>query len=265
MAETAESAAVLADLSSLTSHTNEIFMGETVRSFRTLLKRYTMSEMISLSDKGPTGNATNGVVVQRPSFPLEPGFSNTGNPADPNSVAKLVQTKPYVYGYMTPLRFIAAGYVGWRGSVRWKVSSSLACCNNTYLPYSISRFAGCTPANISEVVPDRTTNSGLQQYLIAYDEGGTLQEGGQLSDVRLEPVLSFEAPFYTSRRFLPARSLAKLTADEDTQYKPCWKLGYEFVGTRPSAHGLYCAAGEDFTLGMFIGAPIVFLESIPPI
>jgi hypothetical protein len=61
--------------------------------------------------------------------------------------------------------------------------------------------------------------------------------------------------------------LTHFDADPETTYKPCWKYSYE-SNSNTSAfvdHQMYCAAGEDFTLGMFTGAPIVYLESIPPV
>lgn len=264
MAEGASSAGVLADLGSLTSHTNDVFMGETVRSFRTLLKRYTMVELVTLTGAGGVFPASNSAIIQRPSFPIEPGYARYSNLA--STVTRIVNTKAYAYGYMSPLRFVSAGYVAWRGSVRWKTTNGASCCNSTYLPISISRYSGCSPANIVEVAADFATNQGMKDFLVGFDEGGTLQEGGQLIVSGVEPVNSFEVPFYTTHRFLHSRSLTRFEPDQSTQYKPCWKQAFTFFGqpTERRHAGLYCAAGEDFNLGMFVGAPIVYLEGIPP-
>jgi hypothetical protein len=267
MAETAESAATLADLGSLTSQTNAVFFGETIRSFRTLLKRFTLSEVpVPLVDTFSTRTA---ILIQRPTFPIEPGFTSKSDLSE-NRVTSTVLGKEYAYGFLTPLRFIASGYVGWRGSVRWKVVFGRSCCGEIRGPIMVSRYSGCSPANITEEIGDMTTNGGKQRWNIGFDEGGTLVEGGQAISNQVEPFACFEAPFYTSRRFLPARSLTSFTSDLDTQYKPCFKVGYSAaVGSAPLTnffdHYLYCAAGEDFSLGMFVGAPIVFLESSPPI
>lgn len=266
MAEGAAMSNTMADLGSLTSHTNDVFMGETVRSFRTLLKRFCLSEF-AVTDRSGTGYKA--CIIQRTAFPLEPGLTRKYT-TDPNGVPRIVGGKPYVYGFLTPLRFIASGYVGWRGSVRWKVANEYAnCCGIYRTGVGITRFSGCTPANIAEVTAVEDTNLGRQQRIIGFDESLNFSEGGQYTHGQVEPIISFEVPFYSSKRFLPARSLTSFEPSVDTVYKPCWKMSFE-VGTTATAvtsqvqHLLFCAAGEDFNLGMFIGAPIVYLESIPP-
>jgi hypothetical protein len=260
--EATQHADTLADMGSLTSPTNMVFMGESIRSFRTLLKRYCMTEIVF--NKGAVGGATAALAVQRPAFPIEPGYAQYASAA-PGSVPRIVSGKPYVYGFMTPLRFISAGFVGWRGSVRWKASfMNTQCCGYYTSPATVTRYSGCTPLNITESVAAKDTNSGLAQWYIGFDEYANGQEGAQVIDLSVEPMGAFEVPFYSTRRFLPSRMLTHFDSDPDTVFKPCWKISYEGVPDQPYAHQLYCAAGEDFTLGMFVGAPIVYLESINP-
>jgi hypothetical protein len=224
-----------------------------------------MVELWHSDSSGAAFPATNANLIQRKSFPIEPGFTNKSDLAAMR-VTKTVLGKQYAYGYLCPLRFVASGYVGWRGSIRWKVTLSRPCCDFIRGPISVTRYSGCTPANIREIVPDKNTNVGLQTWYIGFDESTTLNEGGQLIVPQVEPIASFEVPFYTSRRFLHSRSLMAFTADSDTSYEPCWKYSYESSPeAEDSTHQLYCAAGEDFTLGMFIGAPIVYLEGSPPV
>lgn len=271
VADTAESprqSDLLADKSSLTSPTNLVYFGESIRSFRTLLRRFAMVEIAVLPNKIATGS-TNGLSLQRKIFPIEPGFTSKSDLTG-NRVTRTVKGKEYAYGYMTPLRFVSAGFAGWRGSIRWKVSNSLLCCATYSAPITVTRYSGCSPANISEVVPDKATNAGMAAYYTGFDEITTMQEGAQLVSPTVEPITSFEVPFYTQLRFLPARYLTTFSAtrpDPFTSKTPCWKIGYELGIAAPTdiiQHQLYCASGEDFTLGMFIGAPIVYLESIPP-
>ena len=257
----------LADMSSLTSPTNMVFFGESIRSFRTLVKRFCMSELAA-SEQPLVAGARAAFIIQRPAFPIEPGYTSKADLAT-ERVTRTVGGKEYAYGYLTPLRYVSSGFVGWRGGIRWKVALSDMCCNDVRGPISVTRYSGCTPLNIVESVGPLTTNLGLQQWLIGFDECNTLQEGGQLVSSTVEPIVSFEVPFYTSKRFLPARSLTAFTADAETAFKPCWKVGYVTGqsgagGTVTRFHQLYCAAAEDFSLGMFIGAPIFYLESIPP-
>lgn len=263
--EATEHADTLADMSSLVSPTNMVFMGESIRSFRTLLKRFSMVEMVTINPVA--GGWSSATAFQRGAFPIEPGYSPYSDTAT-TRVTRTVQGKEYAYGFMTPLRFISAGFVGWRGSVRWKVSNvGGECCLVYRSPVTVTRYSGCTPSNISESVPNKSTNAGMQTWYVGFDEFANAQEGAQIMNPQLEPVAAFEVPFYTSRRFLPARMLTHFTGDAETPFKPCWKYSYEANPdpTFEMNHQLYCAAGEDFTLGMFVGAPIVYLEGIPPL
>lgn len=262
--EATEHADTLADMGSLTAPTNMVFFGETIRSFRTLLKRFSMVELVSIQQTA--GGWSSATTIQRKAFPIEPGYTSYST-TDPDRVTRTVNGKEYAYGFMTPMRFISAGFVGWRGSVRWKVTTmGYECCSWLRSPMTITRYSGCTPSNITASIPNKSLNSGMQSWYVNFDEAANAQEGAQVIDPRVEPIISFEVPFYTSRRFLNSRSLTQFQPDLSSVYSPCWKLSYEGI---PDAnvnfnHQMYCAAGEDFTLGMFIGAPIVYLESIPP-
>jgi hypothetical protein len=260
--EAVQHADTLAITSSLTSHTNDVFFGESIRSFRSVLKRFCMSECTLIP--GNASGVTNAVALQRPAFPIEPGYTSKSDAAT-NRVPRLVSGKNYVYGFLTPLRFISSGFVGWRGGVRWKVLATYGdCCAVFQSPSVVTRYSGCTPLNIVESVGDKATNAGLAQWYIGFDEYQNAQEGAQIVYGAIEPVQSFEVPYYTSRRFLPARSLASFEADAETVYKPCWKTSCEIQPNANITYKTFCAAAEDFTLGMFIGAPIVYLESINP-
>lgn len=260
--EAVQHADTYADLGSLTSPTNMVFFGETIRSFRSVLKRYSMTELVTFNADATGASA--GIAIQRPAFPIEPGYTSKSDLAT-NRVPKTVQGKQYVYGFLTPLRFISAGFVGWRGGVRWKISDQFGeCCAVYRTPVTTTRYSGCTPLNVSEPVGDLSTVAGIQSWYVGFDEYANAQEGAQLSNPQIEPIVSFEVPFYTSRRFLSARSLAAFESDNETQYKPCWKHSYTTAPGQFISHSLHCAAAEDFTLGFFIGAPIVYLESIPP-
>lgn len=265
--EATEHADTLADMGSLTSPTNMVFMGESVRSFRTLLKRFCMTEIVHVNNVDIIYPATGANVLQRPAFPIEPGYTPKAGTLASNSVPVLVAGKPYVYGFLTPLRFISAGFVGWRGSVRWKITNENNCCNAFRGPITATRYSGCTPLNIHETIPAKDTNAGKANWYIGFDESANMQEGAQVVNNVIEPVIGIEVPFYTSRRFLPARSLTAFESDLETTFKPCWKIAYQTPDASVlgyQAHQLYCAAGEDFTLGMFVGAPIVYIESINP-
>jgi hypothetical protein len=261
-----EHADTFADLGSLTAPTNMVYFGETVRSFRALLKRFTFVEQIVLPHTAiaPQRNA---FVIQRPAFPIEPGFTSKSNSSSPTKVTSTVQGKEYAYGVLSPLRFIASGFVGWRGSIRWKIMPNGVCCNEIRGPLYVGRCTACDLKNNVTVLEDKLTNQGKQDFLVNLGQTASFAEGGQWIAPHVEPITSIEVPFYSSRRFLPARSLTSFTEDAESMHQPTWNLGFEnSIGTTGVVYlATSVAAGEDFTLGMFVGAPLVYLELIPPV
>lgn len=253
---------VLSDKSSLVSHTNSIYFGETIRSFRTLLKRYSLNEYMV----APNGEAGTIRMIRfyRTAMPQEPGFAAKADAA--NSVPVIISTKPYVYGYLTPLRYLTSGFVAWRGSIRWKVGAP-ACCNSMLGPQTVSRSLGCTPENYTTSFGAAAQTSTTRRNMIAdYDEMSG-PEGVLIEYNTRNPVASFEVPFYSRYRFAFGRSLTNFRDSPDSEYYPCWKYGLTLDGNLTNqifSFPTYCAAGEDFNLGMFIGAPAMYLEPIPP-
>jgi hypothetical protein len=237
-----------------------VHFGESIRSFRSLLKRYSEVETIFPF----TGNGVGvGVLLQRSSFPTEPGYTAKSSIA--STVTDMVGGKPYLYGYLTPLRYVSSGFVGWRGGVRWKVAIPPHCCSSWLTLPTVSRYTGCEPENLEQVFGTAVSNATRSARQIFFDQAQPGADGLILVAPSVEPVASFEVPFYSKYRFNHARSLTSFVPDADTARNCCWK----FAGTVNSAFAnmsftTYAAAAEDFNLGMFIGAPIVYLEAIPP-
>jgi hypothetical protein len=258
--EAPEQADTLAQVGDLHGHANMVHFGESIRSFRSLLKRYSEVETIFPF----TGNGVGvGVLLQRSSFPTEPGYTAKSSIA--STVTDMVGGKPYLYGYLTPLRYVSSGFVGWRGGVRWKVAIPPHCCSSWLTLPTVSRYTGCEPENLEQVFGTAVSNATRSARQIFFDQAQPGADGLILVAPSVEPVASFEVPFYSKYRFNHARSLTSFVPDADTARNCCWK----FAGTVNSAVAnmsftTYVAAAEDFNLGMFIGAPIVYLEAIPP-
>lgn len=248
-------------------NTNEVYFGETIKSFRTLLKRYTMSDVVQIGSVAP--DTTTGIVIQRPSFPMEPGYTNKANAASLTTVTSNIGTspaaRPYFYGYLTPLRYISSGFVGWRGGIRWKSTISLPCaCGVMEGPMVVTRYSGCDPQNIISDLTTTIGNNFQLQFLTLFDESQTLDDGGQITVPAIEPVLGFESPYMSRYRFLYSRRLASFKPDELTERSPCWKIAFQSRSNVSLKQQFYCSIAEDFNLGMYIGAPVFYLESVPP-
>lgn len=264
---------VMAGVMPTTDPANLMHFGESIRSFRQLIKRYNAHEWISPWNQG-AGYAPNGIrmlSVQRPALPFEPGYTPKANAGQADRVPSTVGGKQYAYGIMTLLRYVTTGYVGWRGSVRYMVDTGALGCGCTAMgPLSVGRFSECAPETKQEVLQEASSNAGRAQRMASYDDVSG-QEGFIVQNTNVNPTVCFEVPYYSEKRFSPARSLTNFDLTGQN-YGPCWKLRLPFyTGTATddiklggAAVSTFVAAGEDFTCGFFIGAPVFFFEGVPP-
>jgi hypothetical protein len=250
---------------------NLMHFGESIRSFRQLLKRYNRHEAITpFKEEGYTIGSVYHTKVQRPSLPFEPGYTNKADifQADnvPYRIGVTPNAKPYAYSTMTLMRYLSTGFVGWRGSIRYMVDTGVFGCGCSALgPATVTRYSDCTPQQSAYVMGDQREPAGQGQLASIYDDASG-QEGFFVQNVEINPTVSFEVPFYSEKRFMPARQFTNFNL-AGTQNSPCWKLFLPFRArdiNEYSAFTTFVAAGEDFSLGFFVGAPVFYLESIPP-
>jgi hypothetical protein len=93
--------------------------------------------------------------------------------------------------------------------------------------------------------------------LMANGLGGT-----HISPYHVNPVLEYETPFYTGgQRFLPARKVNLYDQAEMAHELSCDVPG----STASNAYRIdkYVSAAEDFQLGLFVGAPIIYNYADP--
>jgi hypothetical protein len=250
-------------LTSLSDQTNHIHFGESIRSFRQLLKRYSIHEFPIL------GGASNDAVInvfRRHLLPFEPGYT-----ADSTSLTTTVNVgvtnDQYVYGYMTLPRYLSAAYGGWKGGMRYCFDASRTNDNSErtkgFLIASVNNNdSATTPDNSGTVVNDVTTLAGkASQYTTMGAFSGF--DGMTMQVEEVNPTVNFEVPYYSEYRFTPA----KQRVDYDTEMfaMPMYNVAHygEKGGTSDSIT-VYCAAAEDFTCYMFLGAPIIYYEGSPP-
>lgn len=279
-AGTSEHPTVVSDHAALIPHddpANLMHFGESIRSFRQLIKRYNAHEWITpWGQQTPSADGRYIVKIQRPALPFEPGYSPKVNITQTTRVPRNIGTTPnargYAYSIMTLLRYLTTGYVGWRGSVRYLVdTSTLACTCTATGPLTVTRYSECAPETESAIVNVPYTNQGQQQRMVNYDDASG-QEGFIVQNVLVNPTTAFEVPYYSEKRFSPARNLTNFDL-VGPNYGPCWKLrmpivlpsaGDSLVKVENSQLSTFVAAGEDFSVGFFVGAPIFYYEGIPP-
>jgi len=86
--------------------------------------------------------------------------------------------------------------------------------------------------------------------------------GTHVSPYHVNPALEYETPFYTNgQRFLPGRKI-----NLHNQVEMAHEISCDVPGsTVNNAYRIdkYVSAAEDFQLGLFVGAPIIYNYSDP--
>jgi hypothetical protein len=239
--------------------------GESVPSFRLLIKRFSNHETLTIHDSSLSNTSMVIRNYRRPAFPYPKGtYSSAPYSSDLGSNFAFVNN--------TLLNYVTSAFCGRRGSVRWKYvncgSTSGAfgtldthvgytgydqSCWLDGLPFDQSIASYDDPAVVAAafVVKDDYFNTANDNY------GHSGLQGMVYGSSTFSNVLEFEVPYYSRYRFDPqCRSLVRPTINEygigvASQFRSNRVAGrMGFVQT-------YCAAGEDFQVYQFNGAPVL--------
>lgn len=243
------------------------YCGETVASFRQLIKRFQYYESRSFTN--PARNAYSTHSLSRPYFPKYRG--NVAGATELTSTAA-----PYNYCATTLLNYITMAFQGFRGSIRHRMIIRPL--------YFITEYNGVSPWTVpvnnataavyrihtgdNLLYTQGTTNLDLvgstssvfTQKSVESAKGYNSQPGCALTDLRVNTTLEFEVPFYNRHRFVPGKPIDWTAVN--TEYG-----GYyvEIEGAISACStDDYVAAGEDFTVFFFTGWPRVYYESSAP-
>nr|ULG00121.1 MAG: structural polyprotein [Salisharnavirus sp.] len=261
----------------------DLYFGENIVSFRQLLKRYVLSEYISLDVDGLTVGVNVFARCGREAMPAEPMYAVTSKGA----TLDVIGTGPslFYYAVMTPMRYLTLGYGGWRGSIRQGILGDLAdnswgaLTRNspTYISWRTGACANYLNASTATDwwwPPDRN-----QYYGATYDNEG--MSGTAVLSPLVNPFVTVEVPYFTPYKFAPAKQLPRFTQDittavhDDLAVEP-GKTYFEMTRTvrlgldnnHLPTHARYVAAGEDFNLFYYLGPPVFFATrrnpSAPP-
>lgn len=256
----------LAATTSLVDRANLIHFGESIRSFRQYLKRYSMHELVNISRESPEPNAKQIFhTIQRTALPHDVGFTDTSTTLDPTYYP--VDGENYVFGYMTPLRYLTTAFVGWRGGVRWAIDNTGVSCGCDGARIVTTRSSPCAIKDSCEYVNKRSPDmDGINQAFDFFKEA-TLQEGGTITSPAVNPITSVEIPYYSDYRFAPARRKSDFS-NASYEWMPSFKhkiyyakenLENERIHARN--YCTYVSAAEDFQVCGFIGAPPFHYEA----
>lgn len=250
---------------------NLIYLGETIKSIRTLLRRTVFSRTASYI----RSTAANQLVIMQSyfsRFPLYPGFDPNGinNANAPISLT----VKPYNYVSYTYLNWFGQCFLGHRGAINWKV--------NHLNPFAITETRLGRPPIALQVL----TKLGYNAIAASDNSTITVQRSGPLNctssfggvNVTNQRTLSSNAasfPLYSNYKFLsPSPETMTLGDSVDaSEYDGViysMSLAAATLNTSNSQFfsgnyvNYYVAAGTDFDFVFFMAVPTLYYYDAYP-
>lgn len=233
---------------------NKIYAGESIVSFRSLLKRYTLHEPLTFVESSGrrTWNA------RRCAFPYL-----RGNVA--GAVHQTGALAPYNYCNTLVLHLITAMFSGNRGGIRYKLvprgNLSEYSGYAERIPWQIAKYYFNQSSTVSY------TSMSHAAYESTYATTGNdfsppLGYTGMIATTEhINPTLEFECPYYSPWRFTPGKT------EDWTQNGYGTYEGFRCMASANSTIGggidSFVAIGEDFQVYFFTGCPRMFYESAP--
>lgn len=245
---------------------NEIYTGEHIKSFRTLMKRFCKYYVVPIF-RGATVVDTIAISDMRmPAFPPYRG--------DPHGAIPVVGgAVNYNQVNMTWLHYVVMAFQGHRGSVRYKFVPISR--NNQSVQIVAERDSSReAKENWINIVPRAFTNldSGAstgtdllyqQNVGLLVHENVTGIAGGAVSNGNVNSALEVEVPYMHNFRFHPGKR-GTWTSRDIARYGYDAALKLQFIADTTSTDAgvveLYLAAGEDYTTYFFTGCPPLLYE-----
>jgi len=261
--------AMMGQESTIDDTMNRIYFGEAIASFRTLLKRYCLHEIMSIENNDFSfPDWLIALKMTRNSFPHETGYV-----ADSNGYGIATSTpfvSEFVMGYTPLVSYLTSAFMGWRGSMRYMWDASF---NMDYIISDENGFPTTNSFTVTRLPTDKDYGisdsiapfgSGTGKFsnisnMLKGAEDATGLDGISRWHTRVNPFHTFEVPYYSNQRFTVARKHTKFTADGTEQkYQVAGQFPMGVSSFSPYVFQSYVAAGEDFNPMFFIGAPIMY-------
>lgn len=228
-----------------TDNTLDVFFGESIQSFRQLLKRYMLHSVYPCL--GVSNSLTNWNEFD---FPVYRGFGPDARHVVTGPVnANIVNT--------TLLNYITPAFVAFRGSMRSKYM--LFGTGTTPATLAVTRNNQNTTYSTGTIIPTNT-NAGTfsSTFLSPYPTGF---QGSEITHTGIQPAVEVEFPYYTQLRYTRARQFSRLSNGfSNLMHIFTVLLGTVTATDRPFIQR-YISVGEDFSLVMFQGQP-PYLETV---
>jgi hypothetical protein len=253
--ESTSTTRALAMNSDITDGSTLVYFGESIPSFRQLLRRYNFSHVI------PDLPGVDRVLTfSQPAFPLYPGY-RTGA-AVVGRVIGLAEGA-YVYGQMTLLQYISCAYAARRGGIRYFLeASTLDRVGSSMYVSRLENAVGRTVV-VTQSPLGNASNPGGQALAINKYLGRGGLDGAQVQSLAVNPTMSVEIPYYNNNKFEFAKEKTNAASSAPSQ---TWFTTIVSGGDGNGVHRIenFVSTGEDFGLYFYLGPPIFYYEAAPP-
>jgi hypothetical protein len=252
------------------SNLNKVFMGEAVTSFRTLLKRYTLWNVIPKLDTIPVT-----VSGRYPNYPYYRG-------AVSGAMDTTAAAAPYNYVNTLLLHWVRSAFSGSRGSIRYKLvprgiqsRGDRIEVQRAPLAENIMLYRYNVASMNAYGTIKAAREDGMTQFELATSDNIPFDEkplpgarGIALTTNAVNGALEFEVPYYSPYRFTPGKPIDFSTVVTTTKFESAWDYRAYFnsdnADSATSLYDVFVAAGEDFQTYFFTGMPRMYYESLPP-
>jgi len=231
-----------------------VYQGERVKSFREVLRRYQYHNSY-FPDTIGTGKRI--VAYNITDFPFSRGWEAGGQDDATDSLSSI---SGYNFCSMLLLNYLTPAYACRRGAIRRK--AILGALNTPRGSMWVTRNdPGGTGNNSASYSIDDAVLGTRRKNIQKTSLPGI--SGTHVTPVSVNPCLEYETVYYThGQRFSPARLKELYNATELSH-----QLGVDVTdGTDGSDIRIdtFVSIAEDFQLGMFVGAPVLYSYSDPP-
>lgn len=242
---------------------NLVYMGETIASFRPLLKRFNLH-----TSRSPLLAGANIMGGNFSAFPFL-----RGNVAD--AIHSTDTGATYNYCNTVLLHWVTMPFCGWRGSLRWKVIPRGPSLDSGPMSMYLTRQAADIPVDYAEyTLPQElysTRSAAASAGTIDFPYGsGDVQRmpsgtrGSAYTHEAVNPVCELEVPFYSTYRFAPGKIENYTSAGTGIPTGP--RVDYRIVlqGDKRTIIDFHCAAGDDFQTYFWTGMPRMYYTPTNP-
>lgn len=243
--------------------TNLVYTGESIQSFRTMLKRYNRWLTMGVFS-GTPGIAW--LNLEALAFPALRG-------AVAGAINFTITGTNYNYVNTVLLHWVTYMFSGWRGGIRYKVLPKRGI---QYCDITASRHVSNGNAfSVTQGDLDPATLNSQSQIAASTvldgstkDKEQTGHEGLAYTTSLVNPVLEFEVPYYSKYRFAPGKTQNWSGINDD--FAQHYTVYIQQINDRADLAGsvgtydVFCSIGEDFQTFFFTGLPRMYYEPSPP-